>query len=182
MLYTRKGDGGTTKTFGCDQRISKSSKITEALGNIDEVNSFVGFLRASLSDELKILDRGVKEMLLQIQEDLFIIQAELAGADKHLNQSKVAFLENFVDEVEKNLPKIDSFFIAGGDIDSALCDVVRTVVRRAERRVVDVSEENKVVISKEILMYLNRLSSFFYALERWVNKEKGISEKSPKYE
>ena len=181
MLYTRKGDDGTTKKFNCDQRFSKSSAIAEALGAVDEINAHVGFLRASLSDDLVFGGQKIKDTLFQIQEDLFIIQAELAGADKHLGGEKITFLENFIDQVEQELPKITSFFIAGGDKDSALCDVVRVIVRRGERRVVSASNEGKTKISKETLQYLNRLSSFFYALERWMNKEKDITEQKPSY-
>lgn len=182
MLYTRKGDEGTTKTFGCDQRISKSSKIAEALGNIDEINAHIGLLRATLSGELIFSGQKIKDTLFQIQEDLFIIQAELAGADKHLGQKKITFLENFIDGVEKELPKISSFFITSEDRDSAVCDVLRTIVRRGERRVVEANVEGKIKISKETLQYLNRLSSFFYALERWINKEGNVTERKPSYQ
>ena len=70
MLYTRKGDAGTTKTFGCDQRVSKSSSITEALGSLDEINSFLGLIKIKAGGDVsKTIDR--------IQQDLFIIQAAI---------------------------------------------------------------------------------------------------------
>ncbi|PIR68301.1 ATP:cob(I)alamin adenosyltransferase [Candidatus Nomurabacteria bacterium CG10_big_fil_rev_8_21_14_0_10_35_16] len=185
MLYTRKGDEGTTKTFGCDQRVSKSSAIAEALGSLDEINSFLGLLKVKSENiSFKLSDNTivVSEILHRIQQDLFIIQAELAGAPKTINQNKVLWLEEIIDGIEKNLPPIKSFFISGGTELASLSDIARTIARRAERRVVGVSDEGKVVIGKETLAYLNRLSSVLYALARNFNHQAGIDEESPKYE
>jgi cob(I)alamin adenosyltransferase len=185
MLYTRKGDGGTTKTFGCDQRVSKSSSIAEALGSLDEINSFLGLLKVKSENiSFKLLDNTivVSEILHRIQQDLFIIQAELAGADKNITQNKVLWLEEIIDGIEKNLPPIKSFFISGGTELASLSDIARTIARRAERRVVGVSDEGKVVVGKETLAYLNRLSSVLYALARNFNHQANITEEAPKYE
>ena len=75
MLYTRKGDNGTTKTFGCDQRISKSSAITEALGSLDEINSFMGICKVKSEKEKLILSDGThfSKMIHEVQKNLFII-------------------------------------------------------------------------------------------------------------
>ena len=81
MLYTRKGDSGTTKTFGCDQRISKSSIIAEALGSLDEINSFLGLCKVKSDDEQK-------KIIHNIQKNLFIVQAELAGSKCLLQKKK----------------------------------------------------------------------------------------------
>src|SRR3989338_11146331 len=94
MLYTRKGDTGTTKTFGCDQRGSKSSSIAEALGSLDEINSFLGLLKIKAGGD-------VAEKIGQIQQDLFIIQAELAGAPKTISPEKIKWLEEIIDGIEK---------------------------------------------------------------------------------
>jgi cob(I)alamin adenosyltransferase len=175
MLYTRKGDNGTTKTFGCDQRISKSSAIAEALGSLDEINSFLGLVKVEA-------DKKTAKLVHTIQENLFIIQAEVAGFPKPLPKGKVKEIEKIIDDIEKKLPPIKTFFISGGTKLGALFDSSRTIARRAERRVVEVLEEGKHKISPETLAYLNRLSSLLYALARLSNHKSGINEVSPKYE
>jgi len=184
MLYTRKGDSGTTKTFGCDQRVSKSSAIAEALGSLDEINSFLGLVKVEAKtakwkvpgSELKLLP-----FVHSIQETLFIVQAEVAGFPKPLPEGKVQELEKVIDAIEKTLPPIKTFFISGGTKMAALFDTSRTIARRAERRVVQVSEEGSRKISKETLAFLNRFSSILYALARLSNHKSGIKESMPTY-
>jgi len=190
MLYTRKGDNGTTKlfrknldAFGCDQRISKSSSVAEALGSLDEINSFLGLCKVKSEEnkKLKIKNRKFGEIIHEIQQTLFIIQAELAGAEKHVIEEKVMDLETITDLIEKTLPPIKTFFISGGTELGAMFDVARTIARRAERRVVQVSEESSGLVGPETLKYLNRLSSILYALARLTNHLSGITEESPSY-
>lgn len=184
MLYTGKGDNGTTSAFGCDQRFSKSSAIAEALGTLDEVNSFLGVVKVSpLANDLSVVSAGktVSELLSGVQQNLFIAQAEVAGADKHIAQEKVSELETVINEIEKELPPIKNFFVSGGTELAALLDFARTLSRRAERRVVGAVDEGKVAVGKETLAYLNRLSSLLYALARYANNKSGITEQSPKY-
>jgi len=172
MLFTRKGDKGDTGLYSCNQRISKSSIIAEALGTLDEINSFLGLCKIK-SDS--------PEIIHQIQENLFIIQSQIAGSDKIITQEKINEMEKFINEAEKELPEIKSFFISGESELSSLFDFARTLVRRAERRVVTVSEEGIVKVNKNTLKYLNRLSSLLYALARLTNFKLGKEEKSPKY-
>jgi cob(I)alamin adenosyltransferase len=182
MLYTRKGDNGTTKTFACDQRISKSSIIAEALGTLDEVNSFLGFAKLeSFNANLMFGPEKVGNIVQQTQQDLFIIQAELAGAPKTIGSEKVKWLESIVDQIEKELPPIKTFFISGGTELGSFFDFARTLARRAERRAVAVVEEGKVALSASTLAYLNRLSSLLYALARHSNHKSGIKETAPDY-
>ncbi|MHB1118334.1 MAG: cob(I)yrinic acid a,c-diamide adenosyltransferase [Minisyncoccota bacterium] len=189
MLYTGKGDNGTTKTFGCcDQRISKSSAVAEALGALDEVNSLLGVVKTnarayevvvpSVADAVFSLARVIDE----VQQNLFIVQAEVAGADKHIEPSKVRGMEAMINAIEQELPPITSFFVSGGTELAALLDFSRTLVRRAERRVVGVAEEGVVPVGKDTLAYLNRLSSLLYALARQVNSKSGITEEPPTYQ
>ena len=195
MLYTRKGDNGTTKTFGCDQRISKSSAIAEALGSLDEINSFLGLIKIK-SENIKFKlpnnELKVSETIDNIQQDLFIIQAELAGAEKTISVEKVKKLEEIIDGIEKILPPIKTFFVSGGVELATLSDVARTIARRAERRVIAVIEESKTKISKDpegkstsygagTMAYLNRLSSVLYAFARAFNHFANIKEEKPKY-
>jgi len=182
MLYTRKGDTGTTKTFGSDQRVSKSSSIAEALGSMDEINSFLGICKVkSVGTGFKVEDQSFEEIVHNIQQNLFIIQAELAGAEKKITEDKVLEVEKIIDTIEKILPPIKTFFISGGTELAATFDVARTVSRRAERRVVAVNEEGVRPLGADTLKYLNRLSSILYALARLSNYLGGVGEQSPDY-
>ena len=184
MLYTRKGDNGTTKTFGCDQRISKSSIVAEALGSLDETNSFLGLARARTEGKsFQIGNEKIKftDVILEAQQNLFIVQAEVAGSDKSITQEKIKKIENIVDEIEKILPPIKSFFISGATKDGAVLDIARTLARRAERRIVAAKEEGKIKVSPETLSYLNRLSSLLYALARLASHIEGAEEIKPNY-
>lgn len=176
MLYTGKGDDGTTQLFGlCDQRISKSSAVAEALGTLDEVNSFLGVVKMYKEAG------AISNILNDVQQNLFIVQAEVAGADKHITADKVQETESIINAIEGELPPIKSFFVSGGTELAALVDFSRTLARRAERRVVGVAEEGMIVISKDTLAYLNRLSSLLYAIARQTNHKSGITEESPTY-
>ena len=184
MLYTRKGDNGTTKTFGCDQRISKSSAVAEALGSLDEANSFLGLARARTNGKtFKIKNKEIKfsDVILEVQQNLFIIQAEIAGSTMSINPEKIKKVEAVVDGIEKILPPVKSFFISGATKDGAVLDITRTLIRRAERRVIAAKEEGKIKVSDETLSYLNRLSSLLYALARITSHIDGAEEIKPDY-
>ena len=183
MLYTRKGDDGKTKTFGCDQRISKSSTIAEALGSLDEINSYLGLCKVKAGKENFILsdDTMVEKVIENIQNNLFIIQAELAGSKMSIAKKKVEEIEIIIDYIERELPEIKSFFISGGTKLAVYFDIARTIARRAERRVTGVVEEGKVEVGEFTKAYLNRLSSLLYALARLTNHKFGINEDSPDY-
>lgn len=184
MLYTRKGDNGTTKTFGCDQRISKSSAVAEALGSLDEMNSFLGLARAKTAGMSFSIGTGemlYPEIILEVQKNLFIVQAEVAGSKMTISQDKITRVEYIVDEIEKVLPPIKSFFISGATELGGMFDFARTLSRRAERRVVGVKEEGPRPISADTLSYLNRLSSLLYALARIASYIEGQEEIKPDY-
>jgi len=184
MLYTRKGDDGKTKTFGCDQRISKSSLVAEALGSLDETNSFLGLARAkTVGMSFKVASGEIKfsDLVLEIQQNLFIVQAEVAGSTLSITTEKITKAEKIVDEIEKVLPPIKNFFISGATETGAIFDFARTLSRRAERRVVAVKEEGKITLSAETMTYLNRLSSLLYALARISSHLEGVEEIKPSY-
>ena len=182
MLYTKKGDDGTTKTFGCDQRISKSSAIAEALGSLDEINSFLGLCKVKSEEaQLKVGGDSFARIVHILQENLFMVQAELAGADKHIGEEKVKQVENWIDLVEHEMPPIKTFFISGGSDIAATFDVASTIARRAERRVVGVNAENSIKLGEQTLKFMNRLSSILYALARLSNHKSGIKETPPSY-
>ena len=187
-LFTGKGDGGTTKVFGCDQqRISKSSELPEALGTLDELNSFLGLckVRAKQVQDSGVTLEGVElhtsGIIRDVQETLFIVQAEAAGADKRVGEEKVKHLELIVNTIEKEIPPIKSFSIAGGTELSALLDVARTLARRSERRLVGVHEAKIREVGEHTRAYMNRLSSLLFALARLANHKSGIAEENPSY-
>lgn len=120
--------------------------------------------------------------MLEAQQNLFIIQAELAGAEgKTISEEKVKEVEMIVDTAEKEMPPIKSFFIPGATEIGALFDVARTVARRAERRVTAVIDAGDRKIGINSQAYLNRLSSLLYALARLSNHKFGINEEPPSY-
>ena len=185
MLYTGKGDDGTTHFFGSKERFGKDTPLVEALGTLDELNSLLGFVKARLgmqaSGKSGSLPSGAK-ILDEVQQNLFIIQAELAGADKKIVESKVREMEKMIGEIENKLPPIKTFFVPGANLESGLLDWARAVARRAERRVVHLAAGP---LSKRpgrfTLAYLNRLSSLLYALARLHGQKGGKVEKKPTY-
>ncbi len=173
MLYTRNGDGGRTTVFSRTGKFSKSSPKIEALGALDELNSLLGLCK------VKNAGCRVARILEDAQNDLFVIQAEVAGAGKKLKTVRTKEIEKIIDGIEKKLPKQKSLSVPGGAESSALLDYARAVARRAERGVAALKGREK--ISAESLQYLNRLSSLLFALARQANKNRGIKEKSPRY-
>ena len=163
--------------FGCDQqRISKSSELPEALGSLDELNAFLGFVKVRAQDEPRI-----KAVLQETQETLFIVQAEIAGADKHIGKERTESVEAVINAIEKEIPPLKGFSIAGGTELSALLDVARTLARRAERRIIAVSDAQVREITQETKTYMNRLSSLLFALARLANHLSGVPEENPRY-
>jgi cob(I)alamin adenosyltransferase len=184
MLYTRAGDTGTTKDFNSPsgERKSKSSCQTEALGALDELGAFLGLVKLKAGEVSWVVD-GITpfDIVLWVQNNLFTIQAEVAGADKHIEGDKVSQMEKWIDHTEKELPPITTFFISGGTELAALFDVARTLARTAERRVVAGADVHEFSVAPPTLSFLNRLSSLLYALARLTNHISGITEQPPTY-
>ncbi len=177
MLYTRKGDNGTSGLFGTKERFPKNSPIYEALGAVDELNSLLGVCRAR-SNKIKS-ESVVGREILNVQECLFIVQAELAGAPKSISRRYVDELERTIEKIENMIKTPHSFLIPGSTEISALLDYARSVSRRTERRVLDARLAQKV--SSATRIYLNRLSSLLYALARYAAAKKNTKELSPSY-
>ncbi len=175
-LYTGKGDGGTTKAIDSKDRISKASPLPEALGTLDELNAFLGFVRMRAAG-----NERVARILRDTQEKLFIVQAELAGSDKRLPEGTVRGVEDIVDGIEKEIPPLKGFSVAGGTELSALLDVARTTARRAERSATADADSGLRELSSETKAYLNRLSSLLFALARSANHTSGVAEETPSY-
>lgn len=187
MLYTGKGDGGTTKVIDSTERISKASALPETLGTLDELNSHIGYAKVrSLGDmdptvAVESETEQMSKILHEVQELLFVVQAEVAGADKRVDEERVKWVEGIVNAIEKELPPITTFTISGGTELSAILDVARTISRRAERRVVGLEDLNLRTLSPSTKAFMNRLSSLLFALARLASIRAGFERESPSY-
>lgn len=184
MLYTRKGDNGTTKTLHCDQRMTKGSLLADALGTVDELNAWLGIFKSKLhNSDLVWKQKKLSEIIEDVQQNLFIIQAELAGATgKKIKKITIQNMEHIIDDMEQQLPKISSFFVPGANELSAVCEYGRVVARRAEREVIKAIDGNQVHVSDHTKIYLNRLSSLLYVLVRFINYKLNTAEVTPHYQ
>lgn len=177
MLYTRNGDRGTSGLFGTKRRLPKDATVYEALGGLDELNSLLGVCYArSLSEKWGTLD--VSDTIRTAQQCLFIVQAELAGAQKSVTESQVHEMENTIGSIEALIHNPHAFVIPGATELSGLLDYARAVSRRVERAVVRVHTHR---VSPTTRAYLNRLSSLLYALARYAAAMAGVKEVSPSY-
>ncbi len=188
MLYTKKGDGGTTKLFDCpkDVRFSKSCFVFEVLGMLDELNSTLGYAKAlsrkfKISLMIKNVRTSYEDILDNFGNSLFSIQAEVGGSKMQATSKQVCFLEKVIDEIETLLPPINSFVIPGGGEVGAYLDIARAVARRTERGCVSIKDRKECEVSEMSLIFLNRLSSALYALARFANYQEGYTEKKPRY-
>ena len=167
--FSKKGDIGVTSLlFG--RRVSKSDPRCEAYGTIDEAMSSLGIAR-----NLVTQDR-VKEIILRVQKELFYVSAELAAKPEDYAKFASSFtpitdkaaneLEGIIDELEAEVEMPESFIIPGSNLGAAWIDFSRTIVRRAERRVIRLKEQ-KEIENDAILQYLNRLADLLFTLSRY---------------
>lgn len=174
-IYTKTGDDGTTGLFG-GARVSKDALRVDAYGTVDETNAVIGTARAAH------VPADIDAILSRAQADLFAIGAELACAPgKEHKLSGVAVggdqitrLEREIDEIDARLPELRSFVLPTGTTGGAALHHARTVCRRAERRIIELSRTEAV--RSEVLVYLNRLSDLLFVLARGVNHAAGTSE------
>lgn len=187
-LYTGVGDNGTTTLFHCDQgRISKSADIIEALGVLDELNAYLGVVKVYAGiEQMKIVINSKKKILFSdilnnVQQTLFVIQAEIAGSPMTTKKKDLNDIEGIIKYISDMLPPITSFTVSGGSILSAELDYGRTLSRRCERRIISVVDGGGNKIGTVTLAYLNRLSSLLFAMSRYANHALSIKEEHPKY-
>ena len=179
-IYTKTGDKGETALYG-GTRVSKASARVESYGNIDELNSFIGFAKSEITDE-KVLFQ-----LKKIQFDLFTVGSEsatptdkltLANGKSRLSlmisEVEIEELENWMDEFEKELKPLQYFILPGGGKAATSLHICRTVCRRAERSLVFLNESEEV--RPELIKYLNRLSDYLFVLARHISHLNNESE------
>jgi cob(I)alamin adenosyltransferase len=178
-IYTKTGDDGKTGLFG-GGRVSKANRRVAAYGDVDELNAVIGWVITQIGHDASA------ERLTVLQSDLFSIGAHLAtpeGARTHIHlprvpTERIAELERWIDEADAALPELKSFVLPGGSAGAAALHIARTVCRRAERAVVDLSSHESV--DANILVYMNRLSDFLFVCARLQNARAGIAE--PKWQ
>lgn len=174
-IYTRTGDGGDTALFD-GSRVPKSDMRVAAYGDVDELNAWLGLVRA------EGIDPQLGDMLEQIQRDLFALGASLADPGKRIAErvtkaavsaADVTRLEAWIDLLESELPALRRFILAGGGPAGGSLHVARTVCRRAERSMVALGA---AAVAPELLTYVNRLSDLLFVMARASNRRAGIGE------
>ena len=176
LFFTKEGDEGKSKIR--NKKISKTNLILETLGELDELNSLIGIVK-------NIVKKYRKE-LHQIQENLFIIQAQIAWflypkfKKPEIKKGKIKYLEERIIKIENKIKPERGFIIPGREINSAWLHYLRTAARRVERRIIALDKKYK--LDHNTLSYMNRLSSYLYALAREIVYDKKLKEDKPKYE
>ncbi len=186
-FFTGKGDKGQS-TFG-NKRIAKDDALFEFLGNLDELNSWLGLCIVEAKKTLSKKKEGLLmlESLEHLQEDLFIAQAEAAAIGfsysikkiPRITEAKTARIEHMIQKIDTVLPTLRNFVLPGGSGLSAMLDIARAISRRAERSAVAFGK--RAAFSKEFLQFMNRLSSALFALARFANYVLRVKEKNPNY-
>ncbi|GGF99339.1 cob(I)yrinic acid a,c-diamide adenosyltransferase [Paenibacillus abyssi] len=174
-IYTRTGDKGQTSLIG--GRVRKDDIRVEAYGTIDELNAYTGQAAALAARSGDLSD--LAQHLEQIMQELFDCGSDLAFADEKQPVYKVTGepaveLESLIDQYTAQAPDITRFILPGGSDLSAQLHVCRTVCRRAERRIVTLAEHHPV--NPEVMIYINRLSDFFFAAARAANARQGMAD------
>ncbi len=167
-IYTKTGDDGTSGLIG-GTRVSKFDNRLEAYGTVDELNSWIGLLVAQNQDTT------TNEVLQKIQHMLFIIASHLATdtTKSNLHQTlplsgdEINLMEKEIDRMQAALPELSNFILPGGNTLAAQTHIARTVCRRAERRATALQTE--IEVEKGLLIFLNRLSDYLFALSRYFN-------------
>ena len=182
-IYTGSGDRGITSLFS-GERVSKSDRRVEAYGDVDELNSVLGGVIASLSPE----ESDLEEEIQQIQSDLLHMGSWLAvraGSSASVELEEIAdeqirALEAAIDRIDSGLPTLKDFLLPGGHISAAWAHIARAVCRRAERHVIrllnDPAESTTSQQLRAVVVYLNRLSDYLFVLARHCNKLHGFSD------
>ena len=202
-IYTKTGDEGETSLVG-GIRIAKNAPRIEAYGTVDELSSHLGLLVAMLNKDAEHGEeyQPIIETLERIQNNLFSISSILATDVEALSQNKAEWvkpylesleafseqlgstetplLEKLTDEYNAELPVLKSFILPGGSMAAAQCHVCRAVCRRAERRIVDKVQGDKVQGTRDgnLKQYMNRLSDYLFVLARKINIINGKEEKT----
>ncbi len=172
-IYTKSGDKGKTSLLS-GERVKKSDIRINAYGTIDELNSFIGFLNAlEPAERHKVFLKEIQNKLFNLGS-LLAVRKEVSFKIPEITEDDILLLENEIDNLNKDIPELKEFIIPGGDSVSAQCHICRSVCRRAERLVVEISEKESV--NDLVVKFLNRLSDYLFVLARKNTYEKHLSE------
>lgn len=171
-LYTKTGDNGTTSLYD-GSIVSKTHDIINILGDIDELSSHIGLLCSYLTNHVY---SELTSNLRFVQLNLIDISSILATIDTtnrklpEITQKNITFIEKEIDEICKQLPSLTEFLITGVSKEDAQSNVCRSVTRRCERNLYVLKNNTKFasLITKDILIYFNRLSDYFFSISRWL--------------
>jgi cob(I)alamin adenosyltransferase len=161
--YSRTGDDGYTGILG-EGRLPKSHPRLEAIGTIDEASAALGLARAACQSP------HTAELLLAIQRDLYTLMAEVAASPENaprfqvINADRVTWLEQQIDLIRTTVELPREFTVSGNTFSGAALDLARTIIRRAERRLVELLYRGEIE-NADLLRYINRLSSLCYVLQ-----------------
>lgn len=177
-IYTKTGDKGET-SLASGQRVPKTDARIEAYGTVDELNSWVGALRAAIKQgQTCVCLQPLDEQLEWVQNKLFNLGAALSDAPgEWISEADVRQLEQWIDTLQAETPKQHAFVLPAGGEAVCRCHLCRTVCRRAERRMIELKESQKSDEKRTDfdLQFVNRLSDYFFVLSRNVgykNSEK----------
>lgn len=164
-IYTKTGDKGMTRLVGGAQ-VAKDSDRVESYGTIDELNSWIGYIISETQD------KQITEELQEIQQMLFDLGTDLATPESASTESRLysgssVWLEERIDRYTDEAPEIERFILPGGTTIACMLHVARTITRRAERSIVTLNWT--ATLNNEIVIFINRLSDYFYALARVIN-------------
>jgi len=166
-IYTKTGDCGETSLIG-GKRVSKAHVRLQIYGEIDSLNAHIGLIKDLLDEE------NLKNTLLQIQSDLFVLGTEFAATDleevKTIQEEHVAFLEEAMDQMNASLQPQRAFILPGGSVVISQIHIARTLARKVERKICDFEA------LPQSLKYINRLSDYLFVLARYVHHLKNVPE------
>ncbi|MEO7199855.1 MAG: cob(I)yrinic acid a,c-diamide adenosyltransferase [Dokdonella sp.] len=167
-IYTRTGDDGSTG-LGDGSRVQKDSARVNAYGTVDELNSSIGMV---LANELP---ERVREVLTQVQHDLFDLGGELCiPGMEMIHDADISRMEGELDDFNDDLPALKEFILPGGGMAAAMCHLSRTICRRAERATVTLARDEPIRV--QAVHYLNRLSDLLFVIARVLARESGHGE------
>jgi cob(I)alamin adenosyltransferase len=173
-IYTKTGDKGFTSLIG-GTRVPKHHLRIESYGTVDELNSYIGFIRD------QDIQAHYKDILKEVQDRLFTIGSSLASDPERskmvipdLHDSDITLLEKEMDKMNDKLPELRHFILPGGNNAISFCHIARCVCRRAERLSVHLAEDN--FVEEKVNIYLNRLSDYLFVLARAIGSDNKVPE------
>ncbi len=174
-IYTKTGDDGTTGLLG-SRRIPKDDPRIEAYGTVDELNASIGVARANG------LPAEFDKQLARVQEELFLVGSGLADPDpsgpfqRLIGRDRIERLEHEIDELEATLEPLANFILPAGTPAAAGVHLSRTICRRAERKIVELSHNKNEHVCINVIIYLNRLGDWLFVLARAINAASGTDD------